>query len=158
MHNHEPQNYVCPQCRIARSNETEKGGQEDRLIFKNDFVAVCIGGKWWRSNPGHVIVFPIQHIENIYDIPEEIGHKVFDFLKLAAVALKDTYGCDGTSVRQHNEPAGDQHVWHYHSHIFPRYEGDDLYINYQNSYRPTPEERKPYVTKLKNYFNSIKNH
>jgi len=30
-------------------------------------------------------------------------------------------------VRQHNEPAGNQHVWHYHLHVFPRYADDMLY-------------------------------
>jgi diadenosine tetraphosphate (Ap4A) HIT family hydrolase len=36
-------------------------------------------------------------------------------------------GADGTSTRQHNEPAGNQDVWHYHEHVFPRYDGDELY-------------------------------
>ena len=36
---------------------------------------------------------------------------------------------DGTSTRQHNEPAGNQDVWHYHVHLFPRYEGDALYAS-----------------------------
>jgi histidine triad (HIT) family protein len=89
-------------------------------------------------------------------MPEEIGHHIFDFSKQAAIALKEAYGCDGTSIRQHNEPAGNQDVWHYHLHVFPRYEGDNLYLNHQNTYWPTPEEKKPYVNKLKNYFNSIK--
>jgi histidine triad (HIT) family protein len=157
MYNHEPTNYVCPLCRIARGEETEKGTREERIIFKDELITACIAGKWWRSNPGHVVVFPNQHIENIYDMPEEIGHHIFDVSKQAAMGLKAAYGCDGTSFRQHNEPAGSQHVWHYHLHIFPRHEGDNLYLNDQNSYRPTPEEQKPYVNKLKNYFNSIKN-
>jgi histidine triad (HIT) family protein len=157
MYNHEPKNYVCPLCRITRSEEArEKGRQEDTLIFKDKLITVCIAGKWWRSNPGHVIVIPNQHIENIYDMPEEIGHHIFDFSKQATIALKKVYGCDGTSIRQHNEPAGNQHIWHFHLHVFPRCEGDNLYLNDQNTYRPTSEEKKPYVDKLKNYFNAIK--
>ncbi len=157
MYNHEPKNYLCPFCRIARGEETGNGSQEDRLIFKNEFITVFIAGKWWRSNPGHIEVISNRHIENIYDMPEEIGHQIFDFSKQVAIALKETYGCDGTSIRQHNEPAGDQHVWHYHLHIFPRYEGDNLYLNHENTYRPTSEERKVYMNKLRNYFGSIKN-
>jgi histidine triad (HIT) family protein len=61
--------------------------------------------------------------------------------------MKRAYGCDGTSVRQHNEPAGDQDVWHYHLHVFPRYAGDDLY---RSSARLThPEERWPYADRLR---------
>ncbi len=60
----------------------------------------------------------------------------------------------GTSVRQHNEPAGNQDVWHYHMHVFPRYTGDDLYFTHpQRDFRPA-EERLPYADRLRDYFAS----
>lgn len=151
MYSHEPGNYVCPLCQIARGKETEKGSQEDAVIFRDEFITVFIAGKWWRSNPGHVIIIPNKHIENLYDMPEEIGHKIFDFSKKVAIALKETYGCDGVSTRQHNEPAGNQDVWHYHLHVFPRYEGDNLYLNYKDAYWPSAEEKKLYADKLRKY-------
>lgn len=152
MYNHQPENYVCPLCQIARGENTDKGSQEESVVLRNEFVTVFVAGKWWRSNPGHVIIIPNKHIENVYDMPEEIGHKIFDFSKKVVVALKETYGCDGTSVRQHNEPAGNQDVWHYHLHVFPRYEGDNLYLNHKDTYWPSAEEKKPYADKLKKYF------
>jgi histidine triad (HIT) family protein len=158
MYNHEPNNYVCPLCRITSGEKTDNSAQEERIIFKDDLITLCIAGKWWRSNPGHLVVIPNRHIENVYDMPEEIGHHIFDLAKQAAIALKVAYGCDGTSIRQHNEPAGNQHVWHFHLHIFPRYEGDNLYLqNDQNTYRPTSEEKRSHVNKLIIYFDSIKN-
>src|SRR5262245_37497164 len=129
MYNHEPKDYICSYCQIARGEEREESDQRGGVIFRNELITAFIARHWWRSNPGHVIVIPNQHAENIYDIPEEIGHGIFDFSKQAAIALKQTYKCDGTSLRQHNEPAGNQHIWHYHLHIFPRYEGDNLYLN-----------------------------
>lgn len=44
-----------------------------------------------------------------------------------ALALKQIYGCDGISTRQHNEPSGSQDVWHYHEHVTPRFLNDALY-------------------------------
>ena len=41
--------------------------------------------------------------------------------------MKQAWSPEGTSTRQHNEPAGNQHVWHYHQHVFPRFSDDDLY-------------------------------
>ena len=41
--------------------------------------------------------------------------------------MKTAFGCPGVSTRQHNEPAGNQDVWHYHVHVFPRWHGDRLY-------------------------------
>jgi histidine triad (HIT) family protein len=64
-----------------------------------------------------------------------------------AIALKEAFACDGTSTRQHNEPAGNQHdMWHLHVHVFPRYEGDNLY---DSSYREsTLDERRDLATRL----------
>jgi histidine triad (HIT) family protein len=154
MYNHEPQEYNCPLCQIAKGQDTERGNQEETVIYRDKTLTVFIAGKWWKTNPGHVIIIPNQHIENLYDMPEGIGHKIFDMSKQVAVALKKIYECDGTSTRQHNEPAGNQDVWHFHLHVFPRYKGDNLYINYANSYWPTMEEKKPYAEKLKKYFKS----
>jgi len=151
MYNHSPEKYTCPLCQISRGEPTEKGNQEPSIIFRDKFLTVFIAGKWWRSNPGHVIIIPNEHIENIYDMPEEMGHKIFDYSKKMAMALKETYKCDGVSTRQHNEPAGNQDVFHYHLHVFPRYAGDNLYLNHKDTYWPTQEEKQPYVDKLKDY-------
>jgi len=152
MHNHSPENYICPLCQIARGEVTEKGNQEESVVFRDKNLTIFIAGKWWRSNPGHVIIIPNSHIENIYDMPEAMGHKIFDFSKKVAMALKETYKCDGVSTRQHNEPAGNQDVYHFHLHIFPRYKGDNLYLNHEDTYWPSQAEKQPYVDKLKDYF------
>ena len=68
--------------------------------------------------------------------------------------MKEVYGCDGVSIRQHNEPAGDQTVWHYHLHVFPRYHGDELYASHKQVQEATLEERAEFATKLRNYFDN----
>ena len=152
MYNHAPENYVCPLCQIAKGEPTEKGSVENDVLYRDDNVTIFIAGRFWRSNPGHVIIIPNSHVENLYDMPDEVGHAVSDHSKKVAVALKKAYACDGVSTRQHNEPAGDQDAWHYHLHVLPRYTGDNLYINHEDSYWTTAEERKPYTEKLKPYF------
>jgi len=96
-------------------------------------------------------IVPNQHIENLYDIPDELLASVHAFSKKVAMALKETYNCDGVSVRQHNEPFGDQDVWHYHLHVFPRYEGDQLYMSNDDRTMSAPEERLPFAEKLRDY-------
>ena len=71
--------------------------------------------------------------------------------KRIALALRTAYGCEGTSFRQHNEPAGGQEVWHYHLHVFPRYLGDDLYGRNRERRLTTPMEREPYAQKLRKH-------
>ena len=66
-----------------------------------------------------------------------------------ARALRSSYGCDGTSTRQHNEPGGGQDVWHFHVHVFPRHDGDDLYGGDADVRWTAPEERAPYAARLR---------
>ena len=53
-----------------------------------------------------------------------------------ALAMKRAWAPEGVSTRQHNEPAGNQHVWHYHLHVFPRFEGDMLYRQLRHPVAP----------------------
>ncbi len=90
-------------------------------------MTAFVASHWWPTNPGHVLVIPNAHIENLYEFPAELGADLMATTQQIALALKSAYDCDGISTRQHNEPAGDQDVWHFHQHVFPRWFGDRLY-------------------------------
>ena len=153
MYNHAPKNYNCPLCLIVSGKDNpEFYAKVSDIFYKDDFITAFIGGKWWPKNPGGTIIIPNTHIENLYDIDEKTGHKIFDFSKKLAISLKKVYKCDGVSTRQHNEPAGNQDVFHFHLHVMPRWEDDNLYKNHDDKRWATAEERKPYVKKLKTYF------
>jgi len=66
--------------------------------------------------------------------------------------MPNLYKCDGVSTRQHNEPAGGQEVWHYHLHVFPRYEGDNLYKSSAIRDFIPLEKRVVYAERLRAYF------
>ncbi len=150
MHNHAPVGYDCPFCRLVLGLDTPASSQDD-IVYRNDDVLAFVPSSRWPNNPGHVIVIPTAHHENIYDLPAELATPIQRVARAVAVAFKETYACHGVSTRQHNEPAGQQDVWHYHLHVFPRYHGDDLYRLPRG--RSTPEERRPYVTKLRGFLN-----
>lgn len=149
--NHEPAKYSCPFCKLLHGIDDEFANQND-IVYQNEFATAKISPKWWVNNPGHVLVVPNKHYENLYDIPEELLVEVYKVVQKVAIAIRSTYGCVGTSTRQHNEPAGNQDVWHLHVHVFPRYEGDGLYINHENNRFVPAEERAPYAQKLREYF------
>ena len=88
-----------------------------------------------------------QHIENIYALSREQAGDVHEAARRVALAMKRAYSCDGVSTRQHNEPAGQQEVWHYHLHVFPRYDGDELYTS--PARLTTLDERVPYAAALR---------
>jgi histidine triad (HIT) family protein len=93
-------------------------------------------------------VIPRRHHENLYDLPDDVGHEIWDLTRRVAVAMKKVYQCDGVSTRQHNEPAGDQDVWHLHVHVFPRYQGDQLYLRHMDAAYTPAVDRAPYALRL----------
>jgi histidine triad (HIT) family protein len=151
MFTHEPQGYVCPFCAFLNGREDDYNSQQD-IVYQNAHTTAFIAPKWWVNNPGHVLVIPNKHYENIYSIPDNQIAEVYKTAKQIAIALRKTYDCQGTSTRQHNEPAGNQDVWHFHVHVYPRYDEDHLYRNHDNKGFVDAKARAPYAKKLKDYF------
>lgn len=128
MFNHEPKNYDCPYCEIAKGNfPKDKESSKDDLIYKDKDVTAFISPCWRMKNKGHVVIITNSHIENLYDLSDELSEKIHKLEKKIALGMKAVYHCDGISTSQQNEPCSGQEVWHYNLHIIPRYEGDNLF-------------------------------
>jgi len=121
---HAPPDYRCPFCRNIGDGTSDLPLE---FVHRDDDVVVKMNPNWWPNNPGSVLVIPTGHHENIYELPDRLAIPVHRAARNAAVAMKVAFGCDAVSTRQHNEPAGNQTVWHFHLHVFPRWENDDLY-------------------------------
>lgn len=155
MYNHASSEYKCPIC-IGLMNPGNHNTLivEDDIVFKDDLVTVFVNSFFIGNNPGHVIIVPNKHYENIYDLPENVGHRVFDIAKKMASVLKKVYNCEGITTRQNNEPMADQHAFHFHFHIFPRYKDDNFNQEMTHKRFATPSERKQYSDKIKESINT----
>lgn len=144
---HEPVGYDCPFCRMQRGVPNERNQPAD-VVAVTQHAFARISPKWWPANPGAALVIPREHHENLYTLPPDTGHAVWDLVQQVAVAMRDNYDCEGVSIRQHNEPAGNQDVWHLHVHVFPRHRGDSLFERNSEARWVDPEERAEYAETL----------
>jgi histidine triad (HIT) family protein len=144
---HEPPGYDCPFCRIQQGVHNERNQPED-VVAVTGLAYARIAPKWWPGNAGAALVIPRDHHENLYAMPREAGHAVWDLTQQVATAMRTTYGCDGISTRQHNEPVGNQDVWHLHVHVFPRYADDRLYVRHREARYVDAGDRAPYADLL----------
>jgi histidine triad (HIT) family protein len=88
--------------------------------------------------PGHALVLPKSPARNILDVdPDDLAHVAKVAQKVAKAAMK-TFGADGVTVQQFNEPAGGQVVFHLHVHVIPRRDGVPMKP-------PASEKEKPEV-------------
>ncbi len=148
MYNHEPNGYVCPFCLFVQGNESDYNKLSD-IVYQDESVFAFISPRWWVNNPGNVIVIPKKHIEHIYDIDDATLAKVYGAGKKISLAMRNAYGCNGMSFRQHNELAGNQEIWHFHLHLFPRWKEDHFYQNHENHRYVTASERSPFAERLR---------
>lgn len=152
MYNHAPKNYICPLCLTINGIESPDTMMKQADIFYRDnLVMAAINSKFVGNNPGHVIIVPLKHYENIYDLPTAGANQIMKIAKELALALKTVRKCDGVMLQQNNEPASGQHAFHYHLHLFPRFNGDEL-SKYMAEVRVSePEERTPYASALREH-------
>lgn len=155
MYNHAPENYICPICLgINKTKSSDTLIVPSDIVFQNDSITVLIGSFGIGNKPGHPLIIPNEHIENIFDTPQDILYKINLTTKQVAMALKQVLNCEGITILQNNEPAGGQHAFHYHKHVFPRFQNDQLHEQMNAKKLIEPEARKQLADDLKAYFNN----
>jgi histidine triad (HIT) family protein len=96
------------------------------IIYEDEEVLAFLDVK--PLNIGHTLVISKKHFENIYDIPEDTISHLQKVVKKLAISVKKAMEADGITIIQNNETAGSQAIFHFHTHILPRYVGDKLNI------------------------------
>jgi len=75
-------------------------------------------------NPGHTLVMPTKHYENLLQIPPvEVG-RLYALVPAVAKAAVSAVKADGFNVGQNNGIAANQIVPHVHVHVVPRFHDD----------------------------------
>lgn len=77
-------------------------------------------------NPGHALVIPKEHYQNLEDVSEESLVEVIKMVKEVGGLLKKKLGIAGYNVIENNDPIAGQVINHLHFHIIPRYKDDGL--------------------------------
>ncbi|MCB9798517.1 HIT domain-containing protein [Candidatus Nomurabacteria bacterium] len=153
MYNAAPSDYNCPICIAIQGIENEDTWiVQDDIFYRDDLVMGFISSKSVLGSEAHPLIVPLEHHENLYNLPQGVGHRIMDLSKKIAIALKEIRNVDGVTITQHNEPAGGQHAFHYHMHVFPRFEDDNFETELWKAKRSTPEERKFHAQALREYF------
>ena len=140
-----PPGYECPFCRIAETLPSP--APEAAVVFVDANVFVLVPTHHYGGIKGNCLVVPRSHYENVLDIPDNLGSDVFRATRRLAYAMRNAFGCEGISTRQHNGPAGDQDAWHFHLHVFPRYSNDGLHAGKKVLY--ATEERIELAARLR---------
>lgn len=75
---------------------------------------------------GHVLVIPRRHATDIWELDGEDANEVWRLTIRVAHRIRGVLEPDGLTLFQANGAAGWQHVFHFHTHLVPRWRGDRL--------------------------------
>jgi histidine triad (HIT) family protein len=93
-------------------------------IYEDDLVLAFLD-----SNPvssGHTLILPKKHAENIFDIEEKYLERIALVAKKVAQKMKEALGTDGVNLYHASGVHAEQTVFHFHLHVIPRKQDDDI--------------------------------
>jgi histidine triad (HIT) family protein len=83
-----------------------------------------------QTTKGHTLVIPKEHFDNILYTPEDIMGKVMRAAQKIAQAEVTTLGAEGVNILTNAGTIAGQTVMHFHVHILPRYDKEELKIEF----------------------------
>ena len=100
------------------------GSTPSEILFEND-DAICI----LDINPihyGHSLVIPKLHCRDFLELPPSTFAGLLRAVHTVAGAIVKTLDLEGFNIFSNNGKIAGQSVFHFHFHITPRYEDDDI--------------------------------
>jgi histidine triad (HIT) family protein len=133
-------NENCIFCKIAA------GDIPSATIYEDDDFRVILDIE--PASKGHALILPKEHYANLYELPDELAAKALVVAKKVISKMTDIVGCDGYNVLQNNGETAGQTVFHFHMHLIPRYEKDDVTISWKQG-TITEELKEEIVSKMR---------
>ena len=107
----------CIFCKIVKKEIPCEKIYEDEVVFA--FLDIN------PVNIGHTLIIPKEHYENIFELPEDVAIHIMKITRKISSAIKKS-GADGINISINNGKAAGQVVFHSHTHVIPRFIGDNL--------------------------------
>lgn len=114
---------MCVFCKII------SGEFSSHKIYEDDKVLAILDLS--QATSGHTLVMPKKHVENIFELDEKLSKHLFSVVtKISQHYNESISNLTGINLLNNNGVRAGQTVMHYHMHIIPRYDDDDL-VNMQ---------------------------
>lgn len=121
----------CIFCKIAN------GEIPSTTIYENEEFRVFFDIA--PASKGHCLIVHKDHFNDIFDMDEETGGRLFSLAVKVAGSLKKELNCEGMNIVQNNGTIAGQTVFHFHLHLIPRYTGDTVNVGWKPGEADTEE-------------------
>ncbi len=129
-------------------------GFKNLCLYKSRHSMVMLNK--FPYNSGHLLVLPLNHIGQIFDLSSAEYQDLQAVVKLAAEGIQKVYQPSGFNLGlNHGRAAGAGLPDHIHYHLVPRWEGDLNFFPLIADTKVVVENLEQSFEKLKSFFNGI---
>ena len=98
------------------------------IIYEDEDVVAILDIS--QATKGHTLVLPKKHFANLLEIEDYEYLKVMNKAKDLASAITKAFNAKGVNILNNCGEAAGQTVMHFHVHIIPRYDANDVKIEF----------------------------
>ncbi len=108
----------CILCGIVERSELVQSLE----IFRSPLF--CVSANLYPYSPGHLLLFPIRHFEDVRDMSEAEAAELFHLQNVALEILDNLYSPGGYNIGYNLGRCGGNSIAHLHLHIVPRFRNE----------------------------------
>ena len=113
----------CPFCMIVAGKIPVK------TVYEDDLVKAVLDIN--PANKGHIIVFPKQHYQFLFMVPDNEIARIFQVANKLSKIVFEIVGAQGTNIFVANGQIAGQNAPHVLVHVIPRFENDQVNLTWQ---------------------------
>jgi ATP adenylyltransferase len=105
----------------------EKRDKKNYIVYRGKKNFVMLNS--YPYNPGHLLIAPYRHIANLEELTEAERNEHYELVSRSIVVLKKAMKPTGFNIGSNlGRVAGAGIEDHFHSHIVPRWQGDNNFM------------------------------
>ncbi len=114
---------ACIFCKIA------SGEIPSATLYEDEDFRVILDVN--PASKGHALILSKEHYKDLYELPDDLASKALVLARDMIVKLTGVLGCDGYNIVQNNGECAGQTVFHFHMHLIPRRDGDQVGLGWK---------------------------
>lgn len=123
----------CIFCELPKVDD-----QSARIVYRGKNCFIILNS--YPYTPGHVMVVPFAHLDELQKLSSEAAHEMMDLSQKMEAVLRDLYKPDGVNLGMNiGAAAGAGVAGHVHMHVLPRWVADANFVSVVGETRVLPE-------------------
>lgn len=101
------------------------------IIYEDDLVISFLDIS--QITKGHTLIVTKKAYKNLFELPDNIAAHLMKVTVKIANAIKLAFNTDQLNLVNNNGTVAGQEVFHFHLHLIPRYNKEELVFKFENN-------------------------